>query len=212
MLCVALAAGALFVTSGQAWADSIQLFNTGVDSVGGLLAAGAVDSHYAIDAGSGPYVIGDPGGLGWSPNTATAQWISSAPGGLYPPDTNYTQTFTLGDNVALATATLSGLVAGDNGAVVYLNGNLLLNDSYNGSNSPWTGMVPFSAAAGDFQHGTNTLVFYANNNGGADGPGGLIVDGLSGSYAPVPEPATWGTALLAGLSVQFVARKRRTRA
>lgn len=172
------------------------LYSTGVDASGIPLAGGSIDPHYTVSGGSvGPstFVIGDPGAFVWIGNTATSNWISAASNGLPGIATfTYRTTFDLtGFNPT--TASISGQLAADDGTRMFLNGNLVLDDSFNGSNAPWEVFVPFSADTG-FAAGVNTLTFVTPNIGG---PAGLQVQ-IAGTASAVPEPGSWlllGTAL-----------------
>ena len=66
-------------SAGRASADPIStLYGTGLNTSGGFLANGAVDPHYTVSPGGGPFTIGNPAGVGWVGNTSGSQWISPA--------------------------------------------------------------------------------------------------------------------------------------
>lgn len=186
----------LSVIAGPAWADQIGIFNTGVDSSGGLLAAGAVDPHYTLTASpSGPgsalvmTTTGFPIGCCWFPNPATSQWISPNSTGASSPVGSYTYTTTF-DLTGLdpSTAVLVGQWATDNnGVMIVLNGNVLM---FTTPVVGFTQFFPFSITSG-FVSGVNTLQFVVENAdcGGCANPTGLHVQ-ISGTATPVPEPAS----------------------
>ena len=168
-----------------------------VEDVRACLAQGHF--NYTVDAGSGPFAIGDAtvASFGWVANTSSSKWISSVQGGSGPPDTTYNTTFSLA-GFDPCTAQITGMVSGDNGTMVYLNGNRVLDDSESDSNpNPWTQFVPITISSG-FVSGINTLSFVTPNGGGDDGPGGLQAQ-LVGT-ASVPEPSSV-VILASGLSL-----------
>ncbi len=188
---------ALSVSS--AFAGTVSLFSTGVDDNGNLLAGGAVDPHYTA-AGGATFVIDFPGALGWVGNTASSQWISADPG-AFEGSTTFTTTFDL-TGFDPSSASISGQLSADDGTLMFLNGNLVLDDSFNGGNAPWSDFVPFSASSG-FVSGINTITFITPNSGG---PGGLQVQILSAAAAPEP-----GTILLLGIGVSALLVRRKLR-
>jgi hypothetical protein len=180
------------------------VYSTGVDDAGNLLAPGAVDSHYFVSTGAGPFTIGS-GGLAasWAPNTAASQWISAAAnilagGGPF----FYAINFNLvGLDPGSAQIVLD--VSADNQSAVLLNGNAVGTVAFPG----WTAFTPLTISTG-FQAGLNTLVFSIPNNDTSpdDGPTGLQVRVISATAYAIPEPASAALAglglLLAGVSRQ----------
>ena len=194
----ALAAAAIVaVTVGGAHASAITtLYSTGVDNGGALLANGAVDTHYTVTPGGGPFTIGNPAGVGWVGNTAGSQWISAAADTLAGPGPfTYTTVFDLTGYDPLSAA-ISGEIASDNQGTIWLNGVQVGTDAFPG----WRQLSAFSITSG-FQAGVNTLKFVVPNFqvvGGNDGPTGLQVH----MHGTVPEPtslALGGIALLLAL-------------
>jgi len=201
-----------FLLAGQAGAGPITtLFSTGVDATGTPLANGAVDPHYTVSAGSGPYAIGNPGSVGWIGNLAGSQWISpdlstNAGGGPF----TYTTTFSLA-GLDPSTAAITGQIAADDQATIYLNGVDVFDGSPDATH-PWSHFDGFSILTG-FVAGLNTLEIYVPNNvesGVSDGPTGLQVSfmGSASNIPAVPEPAT--IALL-GFGLAGIGRLRRRR-
>jgi len=191
------------------------LFNTGVDGSGNPLVEDAADSHWVITSAptpGGPFATTSAGGFPvgpWLADNAYSTWLTPTT------DTNglagdyfYETSFDLLD-ADLSTASLFGRWAIDNeGLDILLNGVSTGNANPNG----FGGWTDFSIAAdeGDvFNAGSNTLTFIVNNAGlptDPPGPIGLRVEFLSGSYAPIPEPSSFG---LFALGLLALLRRRR---
>ena len=105
-----------------------------------------------------------------------------------------------------STATITGQLAADDGVMMFLNGNLVIDNSFTGSNSPWTSFEPFSANSG-FVAGINTLTFEVPNIGG---PSGLHVQ-ISGDASAVPEPSSLTLLSLGVAGLAGTARWRRSK-
>ena len=201
--------GSLLALGGKAQATQIGgLYNTGVNSSGGLLAGGTIDSHYTLSNGASTYTLnaGYPIGAPWTSNTATSQWIgpNSYAGGNYAA-TNYfyTTSFFLANDTNLDTVDITGLWATDDNAVnIFVNG-LATGISVSAVNFQFNAFE-LNDINSDFVYGNNTITFQVLNGGG--GPTGLEVNNLSGTYAPVPEPSTM---LLFGAGVAGLAFWRR---
>jgi hypothetical protein len=177
---------------------NVEIFNTGVNASGGLLALGSVDPHYQLtvsaDAnmpGPAAYVANPiPTGY-WMANGPGSQWIAPAVDQSYPnpPATcnaagNYTYrtTFDL-TGFSLPTVVLNGNWAADNSGI-----SILLNGNATGAPGA-SGYGAFSAFTLNtgFINGVNTLDFVINDSGC---PSGLRVE-ISGtgnattaSYSP----------------------------
>lgn len=181
------------------------LFGTGLDATGALLAAGAVDPHYSVTPGAGPFVVGNPTGLGWIANTSTSQWISAAAdsragGGPFVYSTIFDLT-----GLDPSTALIDAEISSDNMATIRLNGSVVGTQPFGG----WTNRFALTIGSG-FLAGLNTLSFEIPNNqvSANDGPTGLQVRVLSATAAassPVPEPSTLA---LTGLVLALALRRR----
>lgn len=168
------------------------LYNTGVDNSGAVLGYAVADPHYSLisQPNSGGLVAKTLSNDGyplnpWVANNTSSKWIG--------PNTNYAEgpvggytyrtTFTLPDNAELGTVKITGSWGTDDPGDLYLNGSDI------GLNTPnFYYLTTLSISAG-FNKGLNILDFLVYNAGG---PTGLRVDNLVGTYdtAPVPEPAT----------------------
>jgi hypothetical protein len=175
-----------------AHANSVAVFNTGVDGSGIPLADATVgDPHYVL--------VGLPGGTStlavrtlaggfpippWVGDDALSAWIGpdsdtvlDGPIGNY----DYQTTFDL-TGLDPTTAVLAGQWAVDNaGLDILINGVSTGQFTTDGFNS----LTPFSINGG-FLAGVNTLDFIVNNQGG---PTGLRAE-ISGDASPSPEPAS----------------------
>lgn len=178
----------LTATNFGAMAASIQLYNTGVNGVGGLLGNAAVDSHYSVVAAPGPYTTaytGNGGVLptGWIADGPASRWIGvTSFMGEWRPTGTYTfrTTFNLtGLNPSSASISLN--IASDNNCDVFLNG------VHTGITTPFAGFSSFSAynINSGFLPGINTLDFSVYEPGST--PSGLRVQ-ISGNANVVPEP------------------------
>jgi hypothetical protein len=206
---------------GHASAGTItDIFDTGVDGNGVPLPdATSPDPHYTIIAGSdgsvacmvtvktsasGFPVAGPPF---WNADSATSAWIMPSAG--YPGDTNmpvgfydYLTTFTLPAG-AISVSISANLVVDNQETDILLNGESVGAPQINTSSSLET-YTPISFTSGNVLAGVNDLLFVVYNSGPPDtsGPTGLRVDGITGSYAAVPEPSVF--ALLSLASIGFL--------
>jgi hypothetical protein len=153
------------------------LTNTGLSVSGALLANGAVDPHYTL----GPVPSGTPGYTAphavavttlWSWLEVTphvSEWIAPAtngslfnsPAGYY----TYTNQFMLPVGASLATASIGGRWAADDGAVKMLINNNLTGNSIAVGTAPNYGFshwTPFTINSG-FVSGLNTIIFVVTN-------------------------------------------------
>jgi hypothetical protein len=186
------------LASAAAIADTIPLYNTGVDNNGALLSAGTLDPHYTLVGASpvGPsaFVV-IPGqfpiipGL-WFADGPSSMWIgpfaneNAFPPPGYPGVFDYRTTFNL-TGFNLSTVTISGGWSTDNNGV-----DILINGVSMGLTTPSnqfsSGLAAF-AISSNFIGGVNTLDFLVGND--ADIATGLRVE-LSGSgdllAAPLP--------------------------
>ena len=194
-LCAALAATLALSLAGVACAATVPgLFDTGVDSAGVALSAGAVDAHYTLIASADAVFPGPSAwvatGLAsgyWIANTATSQWIAPAIDENWPAmgtalaagDYVYRLSFNLA-GIDPATVSVSGFYGADNAAVIRLNGATIGSGitSYNP-------LVAFSLSSG-FVSGVNHLDFVVTNwVASGSNPTGLRVQGIHGAGTAV---------------------------
>src|SRR5580698_6615564 len=161
--------------------DSIAISNTG-SSAGAALPVGTTDPNYAlISAPAGvplTAIATTPNGA-WTPNTATATWISpgSSGGTSWPTGTyDFQTTFTLAAGEDPSTAELSGMWATDNSGCIFLNS---VNTGDCTGNADFGSLTAFSITSG-FLAGVNTLDFMVLNS--APSPVGVIAE-VSGTVS-----------------------------
>jgi hypothetical protein len=210
------------------------LFSTGVDGSGNLIANGATDTHWSVV--SSPTISGTANFYNgsakayridqWVANQTSpinSQWVSVpngqealapfSPSGQYvsaavyefvAQNYTYQTTFTL--PIGFTSAQISGKWVCDN-----VGPAMLLNGVQKPLGSVADGFQLFSITDG-FQSGVNTLSFVVQNdrqNTEDYNPTGLQVQ-VSGTYA-VPEPSTTVLALI-GIGLAGLAHRRRRRA
>lgn len=185
------------------------LYDTGLNASGGLLSGGASDPHYSIvSSPSGTSVAHRVNGLplGWVANTATAQWISFSSN--TPAEASGTYDYQLGlTNIpAGQIVTISGSVAADDQINILANDTLVFslttNPNYDGSLNAFSFSFLSSGTGADI---LDFDVLNTTNNTTE----GLIVNNLSGSYSPVPEPREWTLVVLLGACGLIAVRKLR---
>jgi hypothetical protein len=231
-LALGCAVAALLLTGpGLAKADPIlpsliDLYNTGVDGSGAVVADGTAETHYTlITVPSGSTSVYAWTGAGpapippWLGDSTASRWIgppdASGPEGDYV----YQTTFDL-TGFDPGSVTITGRFASENQSSVFLNGGTTAYGTTNTGQDSSTQWWAFSLTGG-FQSGVNTIEFRVHNtvSGQAtEGSTGLRVEFLTAAAealeqppSATPEPAT--TALLAagGLGLA-VARLRRRKA
>ena len=180
-------------------ANSITLFNTGVDGGGTSKSHGTSEDHYTLvsspytsrpvplvrtSAGGfpiGPWVSDDPNSAWIVPNFDT-----DSGGLLNHLDGEYRWEFDF-DLTGLdeSTASITGDWATDDSGILLLNGSSTGNTA-----SGFSTLTSFAINSG-FQSGWNTLAFIVTNGVQATGnPTGLRVQNIAGTANAVPEPAT----------------------
>ena len=204
ILCLALA------FAGQAKADPILLFNTGVDSGGALLPGGTPDPHYDLISSPDPSLatafVSDLIPNSYIPNGPDSKWIGPGvdltlgyPAGIYI----YRTTFDL-TGFDPTTAVITGNFASDNDA------SILLNGASTGIGSPFNGFGSFTSftISSGFVSGLNTLDFRVSEAGGS--PTALRVE-LSGTVQvrAVPEPSSLALIASGGIAGLGLWRRRR---
>jgi PEP-CTERM motif len=190
----------------------MDLFNTGVDASGTPLGDNVDDPHYALTV--------DPSGLGdatviadgfpigpWVANDSVSRWIGPADGGdANGPGGDYTYqtTFTLSPEADVASVIIGGLWGTDNSGEIFVNGQ-----STGQTVAGFSALAPFelNGSNSTFHQGVNTLEFVVDN--ASSGPTGLRVEGIKGSFGPVPEPATAALGLMALSALGMGLRRRR---
>jgi hypothetical protein len=172
-------------------ANTITIFNTGVDNSNNLLPAMSVDPHYQLNGG--PAFVGANPISTWIPNGPNSQWITPTPDasqGFFGSSTPYVYTTTFTLPVGFSGATLSGQWATDNSAFMSLNGGPAVSTT---PDVGYTAFTPFSITSG-FMAGINTITFDVFNSGAfVDmNPTGLRVE-ISGSFTPAAGVADSGS-------------------
>lgn len=177
----------------SAYADPITIPVTGTPMGTTGLSGSSQDANWRVTQATGgvsgftrawiPLVI-DPK---WNP---IANWITPVSNGMANlPGGDYLFSVTFELPQDFGTAFLSGTFFADDYAKVFLNGQAMTGWLPTGASGYWpTAPQSFSLSTG-FQAGLNTLSFLVRNDP-AGTPVGLAVQNLTGSYSPVPEPAT----------------------
>lgn len=160
-----------------------KIFNTGLNSSGGLASDGAADIHYTLIASGDPSAPGttafvanasgspiSPNGP-WAANGPNSKWISplaNANTGLNPGTYIYQTTFDL-TGLDPATAQLTGSVGADDSVAILLNGQSINNFS------GFSTLSGFTITNG-FIRGINTLDFVVGNGLTSVNPTGFRVE------------------------------------
>jgi len=182
------------------------------------LSGGSSDTHYVVV--SAPVTLGDalvvhqanlPGGwVANSTGTPPSRWDStSATAGTQPPGT-YDYQLTLKGITANSLVTITGNIAADNRVNILANGvlefSLTTNASYAASFTPFSFSFNSSLVST-----SDTLDFDVINTGATNSTTGLQVQGLAGTYTPLPEPRDSAALLILGAVALGVFRKLRKR-
>lgn len=186
--------------------NHFDLFDTGVDDNGAVLAPGAVDTHWTVDGAPATVQANHPN---WLANEAAgtvggSSWISTVPAAtnIAPGPYTFEQTFDMnGFNPETGVIVLD--IGVDNSVSdIFLNG--VSQGLSTGGFGSFNG--PFEINSG-FIKGINTLTIVAQNAGTTPNPGGLRVQVLQATAViSIPEPAT---GLLALLGMGMLGRRRR---
>ena len=198
----------------QVRADTIDLFDTGVDSGGTPLPGGSIDPHWSIVAGpsTGDAFVLTNQLVGTYAQSSVSSWIwvnSNGFGDVNGANYTFRLTFFLTGNPA--TASLSGSWGVDNNGSIMLNGSAAIGTGAlsltGGGGGNFQTFHDFSITGG-FHAGINTLDFVAENDGG---PGGLNVTNLMGTdTAGVPDAGST-LPLLSFALLGLVALRRKLR-
>lgn len=192
----ALAGLAVALSATAAHAVPITLYNTGVGA-----APGAADPHYTLSGGTATITTIRPGSYLTAP--AGSQWIAPQADATHtnasPAIFSFSTTFDL-TGLDPSTAVIQGKFSADNQATIYLNGvstgiTTLPVGGPPPTNEDFRQLTPFTINSG-FVNGLNTLEFRVTNDpltpqqAGGINPTALLVSNISGSAAPIPEPAS----------------------
>ena len=203
---------AALITNSLVFAATITTENTGVNTSGTLVAAGAAASFWTLTAepagasetlGSDAFRFHNPA---YFADTATAAWVSPTASGNAGAAGNYTYTLTI-DLAGLnpATAAISGIFGTDNDGSIFLNGNAAVaTTAFAAFGAP----TAFTINSG-FMAGLNTINVRFDNGGD---PTAFFVQFNSATASPlatgVPEPGTI-LLLLAGIPCLACLRSRK---
>lgn len=169
------------------------LYNTGVNNIGGLLADGAIDSHYTLTR-PGPAldfakVLAPPiFGVPWLANGPNSKWIG--PANVADGEYIYRTTFDLPACLSLS-ARIEGSWGTDDTAVMYLNPDANFTVAPvaslpNNVSTNYTQLTPFSITSG-FRAGTNELIIKViKSPDPAAKPTGLRIEWNSAIYKCCP--------------------------
>ncbi len=178
-------------------ADSINdLYDTGVGANRVSLPDGtSPDPHYSIVDGGDGSVANTTNifnSVFWMPGSSTSAWVTPTSVYQYLPNGpfDYQTTFTLPSNADSVSISLN-LAADDEVLGILLNGMLVDIPPSTVSTPIYT---PISFSSNNVVAGVNILTFETLNFDpfGGINPTGLRVDGITGSYTVVPEPASIG--------------------
>src|ERR1700682_2674072 len=159
---------------------TLTVFGTGVNTPGSLLADGSVDPHYVLRFSADPGFPGPNAIVVNSTAWPIPPWIAEGPNSKWiAPQRdqnsgnaagNYTYRTTLDlTNLNPSSVVLTGQIASDNSATMWLNGAQV-----GPSGTTLNAFAAFTIASG-FQAGLNTLDFVVNNAGTSASPTGLRV-------------------------------------
>jgi len=201
---------AIILRAGTLSAQTISdLYDTGVGNNGVSLPDGTTpDPHWTIITSSDGSVASPvavktsasgeqdrPGG--WNADSSTSAWImplSGYPGGLSNAGYyDYLTTFSLPSNAS--SVTISANMAVDNYEVgVLLNGASVGVPQLTGNGFNFLSYTPISFTSDNVVGGINSLVIQTYNTPPPyiDNSTGLRIDGITGTYTVVPEPASIG--------------------
>lgn len=204
-----------FAVPAQAVVISGELYNTGLDGSGALVATpGGVDGNWDVTPPGADAITYSHSN--YATNDADSQWISSNSSGgsetTGPTDYSFTTSFDLTGYDA-STAGIVGDWGVDNWATIYLNGSDT-GVSLPFGTSSFTSLTAF-ALSGDFISGVNTLTVRLTNAYPAPsqtdpGPMALRFDNLVlTADRQVPEPAALGLLGLGLFGIGAARRRRR---
>ncbi len=188
---------------------AIQLYNTGVNGIGGQLPNATADSHYALISAPGAYATAYTGNgsdvYPWLADGPNSRWIGAStwlnewlPSGNYV----YRTTFDLSGMIP-SSASISLKLASDDVCDVFLNG---VATGIATSSFGFTNFSAFSITTG-FINGVNTLDFRVNNGDVPPSNRTGLRTELSGYAVIVPEPASAALVGFGGILLVALRRK-----
>lgn len=185
-----IATGVDFGNRSQGESTTFEVFGTGLDDGGNLLAAGTPDPHYVLTAApAGPSsAFAQTPANDWIGNTGISQWIgpvgsaATLDEGLYIYETQF-------ELIGLdpASAVITGMWASDNTAEIFLNG---VSTGIQNT-TEFLSLQEFTIDSG-FVSGTNVLQFHVTNTtavGTGFNPTGLQVQIVSAAAGELPSNA-----------------------
>jgi len=213
----AVGAAALFIAAtlpSAAAAQTVALFNTGVDAAGALLPGGSIDPHFQVVSGPGitapvaARVLTSQSPLGTYVQSPLSRWIWVNADGVAGFNSPYAFELQIDlTGVDPQTVTVSGRWAVDNLGSMLLNGATPVGSGEFTipTATGFTSLHPFTITGG-FIDGLNRLDFVVTDVGLV---GGLDVTDLVVGVSAVPEAPALASAMAGLATMAFMLRRRR---